>query len=604
MEEAAPAPSDRRRWLADPVVAAGLVMVLVATAFRAWALYPSWFYFDDFELLIDSQGGGVPDLLEPFNGHLMVGGRLVAWAVEGSGQLNWALAATITLGMLLLANLAALWMFTTLFGRRWAVLVPCALYWFSSATLPATMWWIAALNQVPMQMALFLAVGAWVRYLRGREARWLVATLSAVLLGLLFYVKALLIFPLLGYLAVVYFARGSIRDRARWLVGLWPAVLGLAVLLATYVAYYRANAAQPVERAGPDLLGQLAENMVVNAFATSLVGGPWDWVSTAPPNAFADPPAVMVHATWVAVASIVAVGLLTRRRTTRAWVLLAGYLVGLVGLLLTSRAPVYGPIIGLEYRYLTDGACVAALCLALAFLRLPGAPGSSARRDEPLLLLRVRPSWVVAAVALVVVSSVVSQMRYVRYWHEENVIAGYLDILAGELRREGRVDLVDVVSADSEYRGLTGPDVSVRAFLPLLQNDVRFPLASGRLGIVATDGRLHRVLVQPGVVAKEGPREDCGWLVGRSGRDIPLTGQAFPWTWWVQIGYLASTDSAVTVSAGDSSMDTDVRQGLNTLYVNLDGTFDEVRIDGLDDGATVCVDTVVVGQPVPGEVLE
>ena len=86
---------------------------------------------------------------------------------------------------------------------------------------------------------------------------------------------------------------------------------------------------------------------------------------------------------------------------------------------------------------------------------------------------------------------------------------------------------------------------------------------------------------------------------------MPLAGRAFQWQWWVQVGYLASADSPVTVSAGDSERrHRRYSAGSNSLYVRVDGTFDEVRFDGLDDDTMLCVDTVEVGQPVPGEVLE
>ena len=57
--------------------------------------------------------------------------------------------------------------------RPLAVLAPLALYLTSGVTMPALMWWTACLNQLPIQLAFFLAVGAWVRYLRGDGLLWL-----------------------------------------------------------------------------------------------------------------------------------------------------------------------------------------------------------------------------------------------------------------------------------------------------------------------------------------------------------------------------------------------------------------------------------------------
>lgn len=72
-------------------------------------------------------------------------------------------------------------------------------------------------------------------------------------------------------------------------------------------------------------------------------------------------------------------------------------------------------------------------------------------------------------------------------------------------------------------------------------------------------------------------------------------------TWWLRVDYLASNDSGLTVSAGDATREVSLRRGLHQVYVRVEGAFDQVRLAGVDAGATVCVDKVVVGQPVPEE---
>lgn len=41
------------------VVPTGLLLVLVGLALHAWALYPSWFFLDDYVLLDEAQGQGL-----------------------------------------------------------------------------------------------------------------------------------------------------------------------------------------------------------------------------------------------------------------------------------------------------------------------------------------------------------------------------------------------------------------------------------------------------------------------------------------------------------------------------------------------------------------
>src|SRR3954447_23630837 len=231
------------------VLGAGVVLILCQLAFRAWAMYRSWFFLDDYNLLHDATRRplSLNYLLTPYNGHLMPGGRMLVWLVADSGPLNWALAATLTLTLQATASLAALWMLATLFGARWPTLALLAVYLTSVLTLPATIWWAAALILVPLQVAFFFAVGAWVRYLRGRRTVWLIGTVGTVAFGLLFDVKSLLIVPVLAFFALAYFARGSVRDRivtVAWRD--WPALLLATLLLGGYAAYYLTQVEQPL----------------------------------------------------------------------------------------------------------------------------------------------------------------------------------------------------------------------------------------------------------------------------------------------------------------------------------------------------------------------
>lgn len=585
------------------VLGAGVLLVLCQLAFRAWVLYPSWFFLDDYNLLRDATRRPLTldYLLTPYNAHLMPGGRLLVWLVADAGPVNWALAATFTLVLQAAACLAALWMLATLFGARWPMLGLLAVYLTSVLTVPATVWWAAALNLVPLQVAFFLAVGAWVTYLRRRRTVWLLGTVGMVAFGLLFDVKALLIAPVLAFLALAYFARGSVRDRVATVARRdWPALVLTALVLGGYVAYYLAHVDQPLTQTRLSVVADIANTMLGTAFMSAVVGGPWRWTVLAPPTAYADPPGWALHLAWVAVVLVIVYGLLRRRRTLRAWALLAGYVLGLMTLLVDSRAPSFGGVIGLEYRYLTDAACVVTLCLGLAFLPLRGAVESSAARTEPLLTVAVPRAGLVGLLVFVCGSGLISSALYAGYWHSDNASDAYLHNLAADLKAQGAVDLADQPVAEDVMSHLAAPNNTVRRLSSLLSEQVAFPRTSARLAVVAPDGTLQRALIGPGVVSRPGPRQDCGWLVGEQGGDIPLTGRAFPWVWWARVGYLASQDSAVRISAGSDSVETNVQAGLNSLYVRLDGTFDTVRIDGLDNGTTLCVDTIEVGQPTPG----
>ena len=143
-----------------------------------------------------------------------------------------------------------------------------------------------------------------------------------------------------------------------------------------------------------------------------------------------------------------------------------------------------------------------------------------------------------------------------------------------------------------------------------LRDDVRF---SGRLGgaIEVTDdlvvlddtGRAHRAEIDVAVDAPPGPEEGCGWRIGSAPVTIDLDGTAFDSTWWVHLGFAASTDDTVEVTVQDTTTRAAVRQGPNSLYWRVEAEIGSLTIGGLRSGTSLCVDVVEVGDAVPGAPL-
>jgi hypothetical protein len=336
---------------------------------------------------------------------------------------------------------------------------------------------------------------------------------------------------------------------------------------------------------------------------TVLLGGPWQWAHDVQPTSSANPPDWTVHLAWVLLAGVVAYGVLRRHATLRAWgLLLLGYVMDL-GLLLVARATAFGPGVASEYRFFTDLAPAAALAVGLAFMQLPRARQTSRERDRPLLVVRIGPRPVGALVTLVCALGLVSQTVYARTFHEGLGSKGYMHRLDEGLAARGKVDLLDKELPETVSPSLITPWNRVSVMASLLSDKVSFPETSPDLVVVDDDGSLHKAVIEPGLFSREGTRPGCGWLVDSPGLDIPLDGTAFQWVWWMRIGYLASDDSHIRVWAGDSRVETTVQAGLNDLWVRVKGSFDYVRVSGLDDGVTMCVDTIELGQPVPGGYL-
>ena len=581
------------------------LMIAAHLGFRAWALYPAWFFADDFRLMLDAAGSD-PDpehLLAPHDNHLMPLARLVVWLVTEAGPMNWTLAASLTMFGQLLASLACLWMLITLFGRRWIVLIPLSIYLTSAVAAPAFIWWAAAINQLPLQIAFFWAVTVWVQYLRTRALRYLALTLLALLLALGFYEKALVIGVVLAFVAVAYFAQGSLRVRLVHVARrYWPAVVSGSVLVVAYLSYYGAHVPRPFEEneTGGFVADDIADSMLGTALPTGLLGGPWRWFDTSPPIVLAGPPTWTVHAAWVALVLLVLYGAMRRSRTLRAWALLA--IVALVSylILVVSRGQLFGGLSGLEYRYLTDVVCAAVLAFGLAFAELDGAEEASAPRPAPVLGWALPTRAVVVGTVLMSAGGLVSWFQYAQFWHHDNVAEGYVETLRQDLADQGPVDLADQVLPSRVFPAYAAPRNRTSVFVPLFSRQARFPEVSDDLRVVDEGGSVRPAVIGNGVQSLPGPAAGCGWPVTSGSVTIPLDGEAFDYTWWVRIGYLGSADDTMTVTTGDQTVRVPVLRGLHAVFLQVTADFSTVTLSGLGAGNTVCVDDVSVGDVTPG----
>lgn len=587
------------------VVGVAFAIAAAHLALRAWMLWPSWFYLDDYALVGEAGASGLSgrQLVDPYAGQFMPLGRLVAWVVADSGSLSWHAAALSLLVMVAVADLACAWMLLELFGRRWGVLLPLAAYVSSAMVMPATMWWAAALNQLPLQAVLFAAVAAWVRYLRTGHSRWWVVVALVLGVGFLAYVKTLLVLVVLAWITLAHFSSGGlfrrVRDvvRRRWL-GLATLAAGGAAFLVWYLAYVPSIVADGDRN--PVAL-DLAGTMLGQALPTGLLGGPWRWWTPNPPVALADPPAWAVVLTWVVLVAVVVGIALRRRRTGRVWTLLALY-VGLAYLLvLTTRAPLVGGVVGLEYRYLTDVLPVATLCIGLATMSLRGAVEPTEARPRPRLRL---PASSVSAARLplvagaaLAVSGVFSSVGYAHVWHTDHPSHAWFDQVRADLGGRGVVDVAEDAVPEGVVSGLLTPWNTTGRLLPLTGLEVSFPPVSTRVAYVDDEGHVTQGFVDPVVDGVPSPRAGCGYKLGvdiASSLTVPLQQVIPAGVFWVRVAYLTSAADTLTVTAGGVTGDVQVNKGLGSIFVNIAGGAAGVTLSVAGD-ATVCVGEVHAG---------
>ncbi|WP_214403229.1 hypothetical protein [Pseudonocardia lacus] len=626
-DAAGPAPSRPLRsrvegFREDPgslVLPIAALLVLGQLVLRGWAAAGGFYLLDDF-IFIDRAVSLPFDLriFEAYNGHVMPGSFALVEALTGVAPLSWP--AVVVLGLLqqLAIDVALLRLLVLLFGRRPAVLVPFALYVTSSITLPAFLWWAAALNQLPMQLAVLLALHYHVRYLRSDDLRDAVRVAVAVAAGLLFSEKTLLALPLLVALTLFWFTTGGPlarlgetlrRHRIAW--------LGLGVLGGAYSAYYVLNVTSPIVGT-PTLsdIGDLVGPALQRSVLPGLVGGPWTWEDFPPTLAIADPPAVLEWLSMAVAAVVVVVSVLRRRGAVRAWVLLALYVAGTCVLLSASRAQLIGPFaLAREYRYFTDVAMVGALCLALAFLPVRDAPTALRERSLRLpaaartlgaalrrwRLLPVAAGGVV--VLLLATGSVVSTVNYAQRWHE-NPARPFVETARADLAGLPGTVLIDGVVPDPVQWHVLGPYALASSLLAGAP-EARF-LHDGESApapaMLDEQGRVRPAWVPPLTSAVPGPTPDCGWLVFDRPVPVPLQfGGVGPWSWVIRVVWLSSTDNTGWIAAGDQRVPVAMPAGLHEVFVQVSGTVSTVTVELAAPTAPVCVPQIEIGsaQPVP-----
>lgn len=594
---------------ADPVLLAVCVaLVLAHTAFRAWSILGAWFQEDDFELLRFSLDRplDLDYLMTPHSGHLMPLGRLLIDLSVAGGLFGWPATAAVTIAFQAAIGCCCLWMLRTLFGARWGIVPPLLVFLFSPITMPASVWWAAAINQLGQQLGLLAAITCWVLYERTGRRRWVALVLLAVALALAADIRGLMIPPVLAAISFGWFETGSPVARLRAMVRrLWWAGLVAGVICVGTVAYYAAYVPLTTLDRDWGLLGPLTSSMIGTAFTSGIVGGPWQWLSPQAPAAFADPPVWLAHLSWVVVAAVVAHAFLTRRRTLRAWALLLGYLVVLLLLLWSSRAPYVGPIAGAEYRYLTDAAAMTALALGLAYLPLAGAPGSSEPRQAPLFTPRVPFAVPLALAVVVAASGVWSSVGFATIWHDFTAPRDYVRTLDAELTETGPLALADTGLPADVVAPIIWSEDRLPRLVGMLSPDSRFVDAAHDLAVVDDGGRLAAADLTAVRTTVPGDVAGCGWQIDNGSARLPLDGPVLDEAWWLRISYLAEKESPVEVLVGDrgASATSTLRPGLNQLYVRVEAGFDSILLLGIDPSITVCIDKVEVGDLVPGAPL-
>ena len=614
------------------VALAALGLIAIQLLFRAWATYGSWFMWDDYIFLSDvalKEDNWSWLFHSHFNLFMPVSFLLVK-IVGGQGNFDWGLIASQMLVLQALAGLACWWMLRKVFGDTPKILIPLGFYLSVPLTIPASVWWSVAINQLPHHIAIFGAITAHVAYARSGKIRFAFVSTAFLILGLGSYVKAPLIPLVLVGISLCYFSAGPFRQRARTMLTSWPAWLLYAFTTIGYAYIWRAQQTTYAPRQSCELPGVI-NNSVLDTIGTAVVGGPWRWklwtggvdpfiaasncvpqayrgdqnflVGGAPQSLLA-PPLVGLVLAWIAVGAICFYLWAHYRHALRSlWIVVPYVLISAV-FVHAGRAGVWGSqISALEIRYFSDVAAIVALAIGTMLLPVVGARVHREAREHPYLLV-VAPRWAAPALfSLFLIGSVYSSATYVNPWHsradattfpERVFVSNVMRQLDSRPTGSTNIEIADVALPFRVALPTLYPDNLPSRKLAPLSPDLTAVEFGTDLMILDSAGKIREAFIPEFPRSKKGPVKNCGFLIQGNETTIPIV-PVVNLPWWVTIDYLASADGIVTIRAGNTKKNLPVKSGLHTVYFQTTGFIEGVTLKA-SQGISVCAENVRVGQ--------
>ncbi|WP_232675876.1 hypothetical protein [Nocardioides sp. R-C-SC26] len=613
-------PSALRRFLAPwwsrHGVAAALVVVTTAI-WRGVLLAGSYFNQDDFYLSGRAFRSDVTVefLLRDTAGHVNPFQQLAYAALAHLAPYDWGLVAAFVLALQVGAIVVMWHLLCRLLPGRWVAVAMLAVFAWSPLTLATTLWWSAAMGLWPHVICSLLAVLFLVREHQGvgRRAANHAAILAAIVVGLLWHERAVLIPPVVAAVAVAMedvSARSGWRSGWRRLRGAWRRHRPLWIVAALVVVGYLIAHSQltTVEGGGGDLGASLSISwaFVGENVVPGLAGGPW----VAEVDGGAVQPAVAVTVVSSVLAVALAGLLLWRGGPARRWALafFVAYVLADLALVLAGRGG-FGRVIGLDPRYSSDVVHAAVLFAAVA---LRGAPSRYGLGVDARRWALVRTMTVGSGVALYAAGSALGTAVLVPHF-QNPLDREYLTTFRAELARDPHQVVLDELAPAEIVLPLVGEDSLLSRILGPLPEEPVFDQPSARLRQVTDEGNLVVVELDGAIPARPGPVEGCGYVVDADGTRVPM---AAPLAGRVVIraGYFTDRESTVEVSAGTWSAEFLARVGPNEIWwvlPDLEMPIGSVRLrvlpgpddaDESDEGApTLCVTALEAGLPAVGD---
>jgi hypothetical protein len=613
-------------WLSRHRVTVGaLALIAIQILWKASFLRNFYFRDDDFHFTELSLQGSLDwhYLSYVGAGHFHPGVLAIIWIMARVAPYNWTAASAITLVMILLSSLAAWRLLRELIGNRPAILIPLALYLVTPLTMPNDSWWQSGIESLPLQAAVFLALLSHVRYVRTGRFRHAITAAIWLVVGLVFFEKAVVIPLVLFAVTAGFLIEGRLAASAREaLLRYWRGWLLYGGIAAVYLAVLLVVLSRSTVTPGaPTSLTNalvFSGDLVKDTLLPGLLGGPWSWLLPQyGAVAYAQPPSQLAWLSVLVCLGLIVASIATRPRAWRAWAILAGWLVLadivpiLIGRLSVSDL---GGLISLDTRYVADIGAVAAICVALAFWPVTetttrGRP--SKRRKDSFSA----PAWRMTGVGLTAVL-VVGSVWSVHSYEKVTSLTNTFGRLYLSNARESLASLPQGTVIFDQYMP---PYIMLEPYYQqdALQSVALKPLVGGpnagsvrwtqhpsgtidKLLVFGTDGTLRSALIS-GETSTVLPASEACWpfrhdrAVIEFARPTPVTSGI------VRLSYLAGTAAqgeTVSVRYGSYLRQFVPERGLHYVYVQAAGSASRITVT-VPASTGLCLGPAAVGNLVP-----
>jgi hypothetical protein len=407
----------------------------------------------------------------------------------------------------------------------------------------------------------------------------------------------------------------------RW----WRVWAGYVLLLAVYVVILVTSGLSTMGTTlvppSADQIRTFVWHLLSQNAGPGMLGGPWQWLPNGNTGiAFAAPPTLLMWLSLVVLGGLIVAMVATRRKSWRAWALLAGWLVlaDILPVVVGRLVPQFSAaLLGTETRYTSDSAVILAIAACLAWLPVLTTEGrdTAAPAEDRTDQAPARPRryfgrrWQIAAIdltALFLVGTIWSVQQLV------DVSGGPTSGAAGRAYLANARQALTQTPAGTVIVNSLLPDNIMSSVFFAHYSDTQTVLGplSGRgrqvtwqrapagyyseLKIFGTDGRLYPVLVA-GTSTKPLPLGGCSpYKKGPLVLSFPAATP--PGTAYLEIGYLAGVASAgqtVTVRYGSMSRPMVLHAGLSVDFMPISGSAGTVTIE--DPLPGLCVSNALAG---------